>query len=344
LRIPPSPCRSAARVALFAAAVAGFIMPASSCAGAGEEAASFLRIEVGARAVGMAGALGPIADGETSLAWNPAGLAAVTGPSFGAMHAQWFEDLGFEWVGGCGPAGSLGSFGLSAAVLRSPPIAGYDEFGTPTGPFTADDAVLTFGWGRSVGAGVSVGLTAKAIQQRVAGESARGVAGDVGLLAESWGWRFGAVLRNLGPDVLYGEESHPLPFGVSFGIARALAPNALFAVSMADAGGPFSEGRAGVEWSWRNAVALRAGYRAAVTGDDPASGLTAGVGVARPGWAVDYAFTPHRDLGATHRVSLAMRFGAARSDAASHAASSAEPAASAAATDRPTSPDRAAAP
>jgi hypothetical protein len=285
-------------------------VPTGAALAGGENAAPFLGIDVGARALGVAGAYAPLADDETCIYWNPAGLGLIDGPELGAMHTAWYQNLEFEWAGGATPVGARGGVGFAAALLHTPPIQGYDDTGQPTGDFDARDMAVTIAGGLSLSDAVAVGVSVKGIQQTMAGETATGFAGDVGLLADVWGWRFGATARNLGPELRFGGDAYPLPFGMTAGVARLIGGGGL--VGAAVAGGPEPEARVGAEWTWNGLFALRAGYRAGLDGNDPSSGVTAGFGLRRSAWSVDYAMTPHQDLGAAHRLSLSLRFGGAR--------------------------------
>ena len=57
---------------------------------AGEYAASFLEIGVGARALAMGGAFSSTADDGSSFFWNPAGLSYLTKIQISGMYAQQF--------------------------------------------------------------------------------------------------------------------------------------------------------------------------------------------------------------------------------------------------------------
>jgi hypothetical protein len=87
---------------------------------AGEYGASFLEIGIGARALGMGGAFGSVADDGTAFYWNPAGLAlseknqisGMYGPQFGtiehplanyhylgyAQHLPGGATIAFNWI------------------------------------------------------------------------------------------------------------------------------------------------------------------------------------------------------------------------------------------------------
>jgi hypothetical protein len=62
-------------------------------AGATKYAAEFLKIPVGARAVGMGGAFGAVADDATSPFWNPAGMVYLPYKEAFLQHAEQFGSL-----------------------------------------------------------------------------------------------------------------------------------------------------------------------------------------------------------------------------------------------------------
>src|SRR5580765_1095305 len=62
-------------------------------AGATKYAAEFLKIAVGARAVGMGGAFSAVADDATSPFWNPAGMVYLPYKEAFLQHAEQFGSL-----------------------------------------------------------------------------------------------------------------------------------------------------------------------------------------------------------------------------------------------------------
>jgi hypothetical protein len=74
-------------LALFSAVVI------ASPAGATRLAGEFMSLGAGARALGMGGAFGAVADDASAVYWNPAGIAGIQKRQALAMHAEQFGDL-----------------------------------------------------------------------------------------------------------------------------------------------------------------------------------------------------------------------------------------------------------
>ena len=64
----------------------------------GTTGAPFLKIGVGARAIGMGEAYGGLADEVNAIYWNPAGLVNVQRRELSFMHAAWFASINYEYV------------------------------------------------------------------------------------------------------------------------------------------------------------------------------------------------------------------------------------------------------
>lgn len=102
------------RALLAAAAAACLASPAAATKYAGE----FLKIPVGARAVGMGGAFGAVADDATAPYWNPAGMVYLPYREAFLQHAEQFGSLVNHDFGGLVlPLGEKGprraAFGVS---------------------------------------------------------------------------------------------------------------------------------------------------------------------------------------------------------------------------------------
>ncbi|HXS81942.1 MAG TPA: UPF0164 family protein, partial [Methylomirabilota bacterium] len=65
---------------------------------AGTSSATFLRIGVGARAVGMGETFVAVANDPSAIYWNPAGLASLQRRELAISHVQWPADIAYDHV------------------------------------------------------------------------------------------------------------------------------------------------------------------------------------------------------------------------------------------------------
>ena len=63
---------------------------------AGKAGAQFLKIGVGARAIGMGEAYGAVSNDANAVYWNPAGLNQLESKEVSFMHAVWLEAINYE--------------------------------------------------------------------------------------------------------------------------------------------------------------------------------------------------------------------------------------------------------
>jgi len=280
----------------------------------GATSGSFLDFEVGGRPGGMAGAQVASASGVTAQYWNPAGLADLNQSQVGAMHANWMNDLSYEWLGYARPMSpSLGVGSLSVAYFHLPSIAGVDQFRNSTGDFSVYDMAITAGLARELGSGVSVGANARLIRQSLATVSATGASFDFGATAKlPMMITFGAVAQNFGPSLSYGSgSSYPLPHQLRFGVSREfMRGRVLLATDVNMPSDYYNDVRVGSEFRVHPNVAVRMGYRHEFgVADDPANGLSYGLGLNFRQFNFDYSMTPSPDLDPVHRLSFGYSFG-----------------------------------
>ncbi len=180
---------------------------------AGKYAAEFLRIGVGARALGLAGAYVAIADDGTASYWNPAGLADLARHQVLFSHIQLFDRLANHHFANCsirlGSATGLAVSWIRLAVDDIPrygelPGTRYDRFidpslrstGTPDGYFgDIEDAFYAsfaraFDFDLAIGTGMnpsivpsrlSLGVSYKFISQKLDRAEGKGQGIDVGV-------------------------------------------------------------------------------------------------------------------------------------------------------------------
>ncbi|MBD3271793.1 MAG: PorV/PorQ family protein [Elusimicrobia bacterium] len=300
--------------------------------GPGTSAANFLKLGIGARAVGMGESFTAVADDVSSVYWNPAGLAHLKTNALHLSHNIWFQDIHYEFAGVGIPLGmSKGVLGISANYLY---LDGIERRTGNTadheGTFGANDLLITLSYAKglaSIGAGTVLGgINCKSIRQQIDDKKADAFAADLGLQLAVGQITTGLVVQNLGTRIRFIEESYPLPMNYKFGIAYQPYGTGLSVA--VDINKPIDNKinfHLGTEYWVGGIIALRAGYlhgdsiqRKALTGKSFSSdssneliaftGLMAGAGFKILGYGLDYAFVPYGELGNTHRVSLGMQF------------------------------------
>src|SRR5262245_19449958 len=214
--------RPAIRPRILPLAMAGLlalVLPAR--AHATRYAGEFLRIGVGARALGMGSAFVGLADDGTAAYWNPAGLATLERREVTAMHAEQFGSIvQYDFLSYVMPIGSPGGakHGLGISLVR----LGVDEipdtrglqvidqngngkFDYPEDRLVVDesrfifdsdnDVALLLSYARDLRPGFSLGGNFKIIRQWL-GDSLRstGFGLDAGALWVGKTWSAGARL------------------------------------------------------------------------------------------------------------------------------------------------------
>ncbi|MBI2071296.1 MAG: PorV/PorQ family protein [Elusimicrobia bacterium] len=301
--------------------VAAMVFLASPLRSEQPTGAAFLKIPVGARAVGMGSAFSALVDDASALYWNPAGIARIGITDILASHNEWIADTRESFVGLAQrlPAGQV--LGVSYLTLYMDPLDRRGDKGEKLGTFTAQDRALGLTWAMRLGF-LSLGATAKRIEQRLDDAVAEGQAMDFGLqIRPHRRIYFGAALQNVGPPMKYIAVSYKLPTTARAGMGYRLTRTVTLAVEgrqdiaslkkETDFSAGLEYNLAGLDQSYFwSPVVWRVGYLSP-------SGPGVGLGLKIFGAHLDYALTPMGDLGLTHRASLNLRFGRNRKSSSS---------------------------
>ncbi|MBN1350319.1 PorV/PorQ family protein [candidate division KSB1 bacterium] len=248
---------------------------------AGKTIYNFLRVEQGARAVGMGGAYTPISDDINSIFYNPAGLTHIESMEYVFSYADWLVGSKF-FSGAFGYTTGFGTLGISFIHF------GIEEF-EETLPLQPE------GTGRMVGAGnlalglayareitdkLSLGGQVRYIQETLDQDTRTTVSFDLSTFYNTGfrNLRLGVALRNLGPDQAVSKvtrsESFPMPIDFNVTVASEIlgkkeGPYSLtlafengFTVDLGD------RYRLGAELWLMNLLALRGGYRFNYSNED----------------------------------------------------------------------------
>jgi hypothetical protein len=273
------------------------------------EGFSSLKIGPGVREAAMGGAGAAAAFGPQAIATNPAATAGIDRFGVTAAYTRWFldtyhqsvfaaRDLGFATVG----AGVV-NFSAGRFEYRTQPS---DE---PLGEFEPADFSFYLNFARRFGSMTDVGITGRYYFSKIVEHSAAGLGFDVGArVSPLAGLCIGASLVDFGKTMSYVRDVFWLPSRLRLGAGYSLRPGADLRLTGTVDGSYYiyreQPGlQAGVEFAWRELLALRAGY-------DPwagASRLNFGAGVRVGFVSVDYALSPLRqDLGLAHRISVGL--------------------------------------
>ncbi len=320
-------------VALWLSAATAFAQTSIGGQRAGTSSATFLRIGVGARAVGMGEAFVAVANDPSAIYWNTAGLASLQRREFSISHVEWPADVNYEHLTLILPSRKLGgSIAVQLGVLATDieETTELQPFGTGR-TFSYSDVVAGLAYSRRWTDKLLVGLGGKWLREdlgsQVGGPTTSAFLFDVGSIyylgigsvriATSLS-NFGAALRPEGTYVSpydgttaqYDAFDPPLSFryGVAFEPIENETQRLTASFEVNQPADNEQVIKLGGEWQFMRAFALRSGYNFSAD----ALRLSAGAGYAGDigtfRGALDYAFTDGGYLGAVHRISLGVRF------------------------------------
>jgi hypothetical protein len=325
----------------------GILLFAPRPAGATRYAGEFLRIGVGARALGMGSAFAGLADDGTAAFWNPAGLSTLSSREVTAMHAEQFGSIvKYDFLSYTTPLGAPGKPKQALAVslirlgvdkipdtrgLEILDVNGNGKFDYPEDRLIVDesrfifdsdnDVALLFSYARDLRGGLSLGGSLKVIRQWL-GDSLRsnGFGLDAGALyVGPHGWSAGAklsdatttrILWNTGTDEFIAPS-------LRVGAAKTHAfHNRKHVVTAAlDVQVGFSDEQlssqahvGGVTFEFHPGVEYWLERRVALRAGFEARNFSAGAGFRYRKFGLDYAYLDHQDLDASHRISALFAF------------------------------------
>ncbi len=271
----------------------------------GSSGVEFLKLTGSARPLALGGAYTGLADDSSAMFYNPAGLAQMYFPEIATTYNKWFVDTIQQTAAVVYPT-RFGILGVGYSSFGSGDIQGYGASGEVTSVFNTSSSLISLSLGRRINPNLSLGVGIKSISEKLENSQAAGVALDAGLhYRVNPQITVGFSAMNFGSGLKFITENTPFPTSYRLGGAYSAAAFdddvTLAADLISDPDGTHMN--FGAEYLARNLLALRAGSSNGI--------LRAGVGLYVNLFAIDYAYLGNADLGAAHRVTVSLLFGAA---------------------------------
>jgi long-subunit fatty acid transport protein len=300
---------------------------------AGTATAQFLKIGIGARAMAMGEAYVAVANDAEALYWNPAGISRFKNHAVFFSHTQWLVDVDVEYGGIVYHLDPVNTFGLAFTYLHTDEMKETTElqpFGTGRF-FSFSDFLVAISYARNMTDKFSFGLSVKYMHENIAELTMNGLLFDLGTYYDT-GWnslRFAVAVTNIGQEMqpegsyIYQDlaaqevevnkfQSFPPPIMFRLGLAGEIfktTDNRITSSIQLNHPNDNKENlNFGLEYMWRDILALRAGYKSARVEEDFSAGLGLKINTAFSNIRVDYAFTNFGRLGAVNRFSLHFEF------------------------------------
>jgi hypothetical protein len=291
-------------------------LPAYAQAGAFGGTGGLLMAEgLAVRPLGAAFAFTALADDESSLHVNPAGLARLNGAALSGGHVVGLLDTRLSYLDLAWGRRESAAVGLQAAYTGESDVR-RDAFGNNIGTFDNRQLLLGLGLAKELASGWRLGAQAKALREDFGGAASSGFAGDLGVQGPlARGWRFGAAVLNAGQQgaSTAGAPSYSTPLRLQAGVAVPFFSPA-WKVEADLQQLPIEQQTrlllgTELKLDLSDAVlSLRLGSQTGLAKAEDAR-FTLGAGVAlRPNYSLDYALASLGALGLTHRFSLGLRF------------------------------------
>lgn len=286
----------------------------------GTTGGDFLKIGLGARAIGMGEAVTAVVDGVEGMFWNAGALSKISKFEATFMRLNYLEGISLNNLAYGQKIKNYGVVGLFIEALTTGEIGktdidAYGNLVEQGDSFKAGSLIVGLGYSWQVGKKQGLGATIKGISSSIDTETARGYALDLGWIYDlRENMRLGAAIQNLGTKLKYVGEGDKLPLRIKLGIGHRLIQSPLNKLILGlDVISETGEGRyhlnSGLEYSFREIASVRVGYNTdRVSSLGSKAGFSLGAGLKFSQYSIDYGFVPYGDLGDSHRLSLGAKF------------------------------------
>ncbi len=175
----------------------------------GAAGGEFLRIAVGARANGMAGAFAGVSNDITALYFNSAGIVDIQGYAANVSYSQWFGGYSHQYLAGVIPVADKYRAGLSITSFTSGdiPLTTVEDENRLGNSYSISDFALSGSFAGFLTEQFSFGVSLKYVQNGISSLSASGVFVDVGTMYRFGGYRVGFSISNLGSTMQFSGQN-----------------------------------------------------------------------------------------------------------------------------------------
>ncbi len=290
---------------------------------------AFLKIGVGARAVGMGESFVAVANDASALYWNPAGITQIEKNEVVFSHTEFTVDLKHEFFGYVHKLGRANTLGLSITSVSTDDFEETTEFQPlGTGNFVSfGDLAVGLTFARKMTDRFSIGVAVKYIDETLDVLHARNLFVDFGTffwtgLGSS---RFAVSVANFGTNMEpsgtvtdrsgnrfddFQDFSPPTIFRIGF--ATEVVDNESHRVTTSvqlnhlnDNAENFSFG---TEYLWQELLSLRAGYRLNVDEESFAFGGGLAIPLKKVNLNLDFSYSDFGRLGSASRLTAVVGF------------------------------------
>ncbi len=280
----------------------------------------FLRSEIGARPVAMAGAFVSVPGDLHGIAYNPASLVAVQDQSIAITYVDHLADFKAGFVGFGKLIPEIGMLGFSITYMNYGSMQRTDILGNDLGSFTPGDILFSGTYGRRIGTNLHCGASLKFIHSKIDQYVATALAGDLGVIYRipEKDVDLGFSVLNLGTSLnAFMDEHEKLPTEYRIGVSNQLAHLPLLInlnlIKYPDQDSDFLGGiywALGGEFTLSENLFLRWGYNSrgieekVNSSRDRFAGVSLGLGIHYQKYRFDYSFSSYGLVGTINQLTF----------------------------------------
>lgn len=193
----------------------------------GMDGYSFLNIPTSSHVFGMGGTNIALIDDDVMLVdQNPALIGPELENQIALNYMYYMSSGNFAALRYGNAAGEHGGFSLGLRYMNYGKFDGYDEFGTPTGSFNANDVILEGSYSRDITTRWRGGASVKLIYSGYANYTAFALAADLGVnyYDDEHDLSFSVLFKNMGGQIKrFDSRYNRVPFDIQLGYMQTIA-------------------------------------------------------------------------------------------------------------------------